>query len=95
MPTCIVALIFYYLGFMAAGDVAAYLLGSTVEYEWGSQMSLIVFLGLYFLFLWIAWVLAVWVTKPKSVEPQLSLEERLRNSVQIQKESDEEDNAQC
>ena len=27
------ALIFYYLGFMAAGDVAAYLLGSAVEYE--------------------------------------------------------------
>ena len=55
------ALIFCYLGFMAAGDVAAYLLGSTVEYEWGSQVSLIVFLALYFLFLWIAWVLAVWV----------------------------------
>ncbi len=33
------ALIFYYLGFMAAGDVAAYLLGSAVEYEWGSQVS--------------------------------------------------------
>ena len=65
----IVALIFYYLGFMAAGDVAAYLLGSAVEYEWGSQVSLIVFLALYFLFLWIAWVLAVWVTNPKSVEP--------------------------
>ena len=31
------ALIFYYLGFMAAGDVAAYLLGSAVEYEWGSS----------------------------------------------------------
>ena len=40
------ALIFYYLGFMAAGDVAAYLLGSAVEYEWGSQVSLIVFLAL-------------------------------------------------
>ena len=63
------ALIFYYLGFMAAGDVAAYLLGSVVEYEWGSQVSLIVFLALYFLFLWIAWVCAVWVTKPKSVAP--------------------------
>ena len=29
----------------------------------------LVFLALYFLFLWIAWVLAVWVTKPKSAEP--------------------------
>jgi Flp pilus assembly protein protease CpaA len=67
-----VALIFYYLGFMAAGDVAAYLPGSAVEYEWASQVSLVVFLALYFLFLWIAWLLAVWVTKPKSVEPATS-----------------------
>jgi hypothetical protein len=49
-----VALSFYYLGFMAAGDVAAYLLGSAVEYEFGSHVSLIVFLALYFVFLWIA-----------------------------------------
>ena len=71
MPTNggLVALIFYYLGFMAAGDVAAYLLVSAVEYEWGPQVSLIVFLALYFVFLWVAWVLAVWITKPKSVEP--------------------------
>jgi hypothetical protein len=57
---------------MAAGDVAAYLLGSAVEYEWGSQVSLIVFLALYFIFLWVAWVLAVWVTKPKVVEAAAS-----------------------
>ena len=60
------ALIFYYLGFMAVGDVAAYILGSAVEYEWGSQVSLIVFLALYFLFLWLSWVLAVHLTKPKT-----------------------------
>ena len=53
----IVTLIFYYVGFMAAGDVAAYLLGSVVEYEWGPQVSLIVFLALYFAFLWVAWIL--------------------------------------
>jgi hypothetical protein len=64
-----VALSFYYLGFMAAGDVAAYLLGSAVEYEFGSHVSLIVFLALYFVFLWTPWILAVWATKPKSVEP--------------------------
>jgi hypothetical protein len=64
-----VALIFYYLGFMATGDVAAYLLGSAVEYEFGSHASLFVFLVLYFLFLWVAWVLAVRVTKPKGVTP--------------------------
>ena len=40
----IVALIFYYVGFMAAGDFAAYLVGLFSEYEWGDQVSLIVFL---------------------------------------------------
>ena len=58
-------LIVYYVIFMIAGDLAAYLIGLLVEYEWGSHVSLIVFLALYFLFLWVSWVLAVWVTKPK------------------------------
>ena len=63
-------LIVYYLIFMIAGDFAAYFLGLLVEYEWGSQASLIVFLmALYFLFLWVSWVLAVWATKPR-VAPQ-------------------------
>jgi hypothetical protein len=59
------ALIFWYLGFMIAGDFAAYFLGLFVEYEWGSNASLIVFLTLYFLSLWVAWLLSVWVTQPK------------------------------
>ena len=58
-------LIVYYLIFMIAGDLAAYLIGLSVEYEWGSQVSLIVFLALYFLCLWVSWILAVWVTKPR------------------------------
>ena len=58
-------LIVYYLGFMIAGDIAAYLIGLVVEREFGSQVSLIVFLALYFLFLWVSWLLAVWVTEPK------------------------------
>ena len=58
-------LIVYYLIFMIAGDLAAYLIGLSVEYEWGSQVSLMVFLALYFLFLWVSWILAVWVTKPR------------------------------
>ena len=58
------SLIVYYLVFMIVGDFAAYFVGLFVEYEWGSQASLIVFLALYFLFLWVSWVLAVWVTKP-------------------------------
>ena len=62
-------LIAYYLAFMIAGDLAAYLIGLVAEREFGSQVSLIVFLTLYFLFLWVAWVLAVWITKPSHAEP--------------------------
>jgi len=61
------SLIFWYLGFMIAGDVVAYLIGRFVEYEWGANASLIVFLSLYFLSGWSAWLLSVWVTKPKAV----------------------------
>ena len=58
-------LILYYLAFMIGGDFAAYFLGLLVEYEWGKQASLLVFLALYFLFLWVSWVLAVWLTTPR------------------------------
>jgi hypothetical protein len=61
-------LIVFYVAFMIAGDIAAYLLGLIVEREFGSHVSLIVFLALYFLFLWIAWLLAVRVTQPKNTE---------------------------
>src|SRR5215470_18191864 len=60
-----VTLILYYVAFMIGGDLAAYFLGLLVEYEWGKQASLLVFLALYFLFLWVSWVLAVWVTTPR------------------------------
>jgi len=60
-----VTLILYYLAFMIGGDFAAYFLGLLVEYEWGKQASLLVFLALYFLFLWVSWVLAVWLTTPR------------------------------
>jgi hypothetical protein len=60
-----VTLILYYVAFMIGGDLASYFLGLLVEYEWGSHVSLIVFLVLYFFFLWVAWVLAVWVTTPR------------------------------
>jgi hypothetical protein len=58
-------LIFWFLGFMILGDVLAYFIGRFVEYEWGSYASLIVFLVLYFLSLWVAWLLSVWATEPK------------------------------
>ncbi len=47
-------LIAYYLVFMIAGDFAAYFIGLVVEREFGGQVSLIVFLALYFAFLWVA-----------------------------------------
>ena len=61
-------LIAYYVIFMIAGDLLAYLIGLAVEYEWGQHASLIVFLALYFLFLWVSWVLAVWMTKPEATQ---------------------------
>jgi hypothetical protein len=63
----IVQLMFYYVGFMAAGDVADYLIGLVVERLW-PQASLVVFLALYFVFLRLAWLLAVRVTRPKGGE---------------------------
>ena len=59
------ALIFWFLGFMIAGDLLAHLIGRFVEYAWGSYVSLVAFLALYFLSLWVAWLLSVWVTEPK------------------------------
>ncbi|MEA3069559.1 MAG: hypothetical protein QOD29_1005 [Alphaproteobacteria bacterium] len=61
-------LIVYYVVFMIAGDIAAYLIGLVVEREFGSHVSLIVFLALYFLFLWISWLLAVRVTRPRDIQ---------------------------
>jgi hypothetical protein len=65
----VVWLIVYYVIFMIAGDIAAYVIGLITEREFGGQVSLIVFLALYFLFLWVSWVLAVWMTEPKHAEP--------------------------
>jgi len=65
----IVTLIFYYLIFMVAGDLADYGIGLVVEKMFGDEVSLIVFLVLYFVSLWIAWVLSVWMTKPKDAPP--------------------------
>ena len=62
-------LIVYYVVFMVAGDFAAYVIGLLSEREFGGQVSLIVFLALYFLFLWVSWLLAVWMTEPKHAKP--------------------------
>jgi len=55
------------------GDLADYLIGLIVEREFGSHASLIVFLALYALVLWVAWLLAVWMTAPKHAVPTTRL----------------------
>jgi hypothetical protein len=61
-------LIAYYVIFMIVGDLAAYVVGLLTEKAFGDQASLIVFLTLYFLFLWVSWLLAVWITEPKTAK---------------------------
>ena len=62
-------LIVYYLVCMILGDLASYGLGLVVERQFGSHVSLVVFLTLYFLFLWVSWLVAVWMTEPKRAQP--------------------------
>ena len=61
-------LIAYYLVFMVIGDILAYGIGYAVESAFGSGASFVVFLALYFLFLWIAWLIAVRVTTPAAAQ---------------------------
>ena len=68
-------LMFYYVGFMAAGDVADYLIGLVVERLW-PQASLVVFLALYFVFLWLAWLLAVRVTRLSPIRDPIEAKDR-------------------
>ena len=58
-------LIVYFVVFMLGGSLSAYLIGLIVERAFGSYTSLIVFLALYFLSLWLSWLLAVRKTQPK------------------------------
>jgi hypothetical protein len=58
-------LLVVYIALVLVGDLADYLIGLFIERMWGSQASLIVFLALYFIFLWVAWVAAVKITEPR------------------------------
>ena len=62
-------LLIVYVGLVLVGDVLDYLIGLVVEQMWGAQASLVVFLALYFIFLWVAWVVAVKITEPRA-EPK-------------------------
>jgi hypothetical protein len=58
-------LIVYYIVTMLILNVVTVLIGFAVESLFGSVLSLIVFLSLYFASLWAAWVFSVWLTEPK------------------------------
>jgi hypothetical protein len=58
------SLLAVYLALMITGDVIAYLIGLVIE-RTVPAASLPAFLAMYFLFLWIAWVIAVRVTEPR------------------------------
>jgi hypothetical protein len=58
-------LLIVYIGLVLVGDAVDYIIGLAVERMWGDQASLVVFLVLYFVFLWIAWLVAVKVTEPR------------------------------
>jgi hypothetical protein len=60
-------LIIYYIAILLMMNVVTVLVGFAVESLWGSGVSLVVFLTLYFSALWAAWVITVWLTKPKVV----------------------------
>jgi hypothetical protein len=54
-----------YIVLVLIGEFGAYLLGRTVEH-WSPSASLPVFLAAFFLVFWIAWLIAVRLTKPKT-----------------------------
>ena len=58
------SLLVVYLVLMITGDLVAYGLGRIIENHWPSA-SLPAFLAMYFLFLWVAWLIAVKITEPK------------------------------
>lgn len=62
-------LLIVYIALVLVGDAADYLIGLAIERMWGAQTSLVVFLLLYFVFLWVAWVVAVKITEPRA-EPK-------------------------
>ncbi|MBV8287884.1 MAG: hypothetical protein JOZ35_13280 [Hyphomicrobiales bacterium] len=59
------SLLIVYVALMIAGDFVAYLIGLAIERE-APAASLPAFLAMYFLFLWVAWVIAVRITRPRA-----------------------------
>ena len=62
------SLLIVYLALMITGDIAAYLIGLVIERN-APAASLPAFLAMYFVFLWVAWIIAVRITAPRA-QPQ-------------------------
>jgi hypothetical protein len=62
------SLLVVYVALMIAGDFIAYFIGLAIE-RTVPGASLPAFLAMYFLFLWVAWIIAVRVTQPRA-QPQ-------------------------
>jgi hypothetical protein len=58
-------LLIVYVALMIVGDVADDVIGLVVE-RYYPQASLPVFMALYFVFLWMAWLIAMKITAPKN-----------------------------
>jgi dipeptide/tripeptide permease len=59
------SLLIVYVVLVITGDLVAYALGLVIERNL-PPASLPSFLALYFLFLWVAWVIAVRITQPRA-----------------------------
>ena len=59
------SLLVVYVVLMITGDFVAYLIGLVIERN-APSASLPAFLAMYFLFLWVAWVIAVRITQPRA-----------------------------
>lgn len=57
-------LIAVYIVFVLIGDVGSYFVGRTMEQFLSQSLSLAVFLACFFFVFWLAWSLAVRLTKP-------------------------------
>jgi hypothetical protein len=67
-------LIIWYIALVVIGTLLAYFSGLFVEFEgWSSNASMIVFLAVYFLSLWLGWVIAVRLTEPKKLASEATI----------------------
>ena len=59
------SLLIVYVALMITGEFVAYLIGLVIERN-APVASLPAFLAMYFLFLWVAWLIAVRITQPRA-----------------------------